>query len=62
MEFCHALTQLLMFQPLSGMGELRMVFKIRLFLHSLEGSYSSYGVSFPAVKVRRLRCSALTGL
>lgn len=31
MEFCHALTQLFMFQPLSGMGDLCMVFKIRLF-------------------------------
>jgi hypothetical protein len=42
MEFCHALTQLLMFQPLSGMGGLRMVLKTSLFLPILGIPVSSY--------------------
>jgi hypothetical protein len=62
MEFCHALTQLVMFQPLSGMGDLRLVFKIRLFLPLPGRIVFSYGVSFPAVKVCRLMFRTLTRL
>ena len=54
MEFCDALTQLLMFQPLSGMGDLCMVFKIRLFLPPPGRIVYSYGVSFLAVKAADL--------
>lgn len=39
MEFCHALTCLPKIQPLSGMGDLCMVFKIRLFSLFLEFLY-----------------------
>jgi hypothetical protein len=62
MELCHALTQLLKIQPLSGMGDLCMAFKISLFLPLLGSIVYSCRGSFHAVNVRRLRFEVLTRL
>jgi len=56
------MTHLPEIQPLGGMGDLCMVFKISLFLPLLGIIVYSYRRSFPALKVRRLRFGAVTGL